>query len=174
MVLLKDNEYKIERVIELHPGGIESIWYVINQKKKFLFFSYWKRLEVNIEGGKEIIVFQDYQGAISYLKQTRPYAIILSPIERDLETITYKLDPQSVTSNIESKGPLYLYQLDTRLPNGDYWVIATDPTTAQQKLEKILDEADYGYTDQRKVERIQVIAKGITDTRFIQDKKLIL
>lgn len=174
-MILKNNEYRIQRVIELQQGPVEEVYYIIDQKKYFFGIGYWKRLEMPFGDERSSRVFSSHQGAVIYLRQTRPYAVIVSPLEDNLEYIpqTIGSELETTINNVEGKD-LYLYQLQTKLPNGDYWVIATDPTTAQQKLEKILDEADYGYTDQRKVERIQVIAKGITDTRFIQDKKLIL
>lgn len=54
-----------------------------------------------------------------------------------------------------------LYRLTTRL--GDYWVSASHPTEAQEKLVNILDVGNYGFSKDRKVTTIELIAEGIGD-----------
>ncbi len=43
---------------------------------------------------------------------------------------------------------------------GDYYVLAKDPTEAQNALRKILDDQDYGISDRREVVVIKLISKG--------------
>lgn len=43
---------------------------------------------------------------------------------------------------------------------GDYYVLAKDPTEAQNALRKILDDQDYGISDKREVVLIKLISKG--------------
>lgn len=64
-----------------------------------------------------------------------------------------------------------LYRLDNGI--GSYWVIATDPTSAENKLIKILDINDYGFTEQRKVTCITVIAEAIEEN-YLTDKFLLI
>jgi len=52
-----------------------------------------------------------------------------------------------------------LYKLSTGL--GDYWVIAKDPTSAENKLMKILDDEDYGFASGRTVTVLTLIAESI-------------
>ena len=64
-----------------------------------------------------------------------------------------------------------LYKVENKL--GIYWIIANDPTDAENKLLNILDRNDYGFFDDRKVKQITVIAEAI-DNQFLTDKYLIL
>ena len=63
-----------------------------------------------------------------------------------------------------------LYKLETKI--GTYWTIAEHPTEAEQKVTSILNERDYGYTDDRKVTSIIVVAEAIED--YLTDKFLVL
>ena len=56
---------------------------------------------------------------------------------------------------------------------GTYWVVANDPTQAEQKLLKLLNDADYGFSSQRPAQEIHVIAEAADDTRFITNKFFI-
>jgi hypothetical protein len=64
-----------------------------------------------------------------------------------------------------------LYRIDNEI--GSYYVIAEHPTHAEQKLQTILDRADYGYTKQRVMKSITLIAESIDDERFISGKFLV-
>ncbi len=65
-----------------------------------------------------------------------------------------------------------LYRLQNEI--GDYWVIAENPTQAEEKLMKMLDENDYGFNKSRIVTSFHVIAEAPDDTRFITGKFLVL
>lgn len=52
-----------------------------------------------------------------------------------------------------------LYQLTSGL--GTFWIIATDPTTAQNRLKEELDKADYGFSDNRVVTEIRLITEAM-------------
>ena len=58
------------------------------------------------------------------------------------------------------KNKLILYQLFTE-GLGNYYVVAPDPYTAEQKLKEKLDNADYGLFQKRKVHRIDIICKSV-------------
>ena len=64
-----------------------------------------------------------------------------------------------------------LYKIENGI--GTYWVIAAHPTEAEQKLKKILNDADYGFYDKREMKSIHLVAKAITDN-WLTDKFLIL
>ena len=64
-----------------------------------------------------------------------------------------------------------LYKISNGI--GDYWVIANHPTEAEEKVEKLLNDADYGFTDQRKTKNISIVAQEAGDTRFISGKYLL-
>jgi hypothetical protein len=53
-----------------------------------------------------------------------------------------------------------LYRLVNGL--GDYWVIANDPTEAENKLKEVLDAGDYGFSSKRIVKEIHLVAEEIT------------
>lgn len=57
---------------------------------------------------------------------------------------------------------------------GDYWTIADHPTEAQSKVEKYLNEADYGFSNNRKAINIKIMAEAASDVRFITNKFLVL
>ena len=58
---------------------------------------------------------------------------------------------------------------------GIYWVIAKDPTEAENKLMDILNKSNYGFTKQRIVTEIHVISEEATSDPFgISGKFLIL
>lgn len=65
-----------------------------------------------------------------------------------------------------------LYRLETGLINGDYWVLAKDPTEAENKLIAYLK--DYGFADKRKVTAIIPVAEATDDLRYITNKNLVL
>lgn len=65
---------------------------------------------------------------------------------------------------------LYLLKTGT----GDYYVLANDPTTAEEQLVKTLNLAEYGYTKERKVTNIQILAEAIEDCRFLTGKRLLI
>lgn len=69
-----------------------------------------------------------------------------------------------------------LYRLKNEL--GIYYVIASDPTTAQKMLESKLDITDYGFFRQRKVTEIMLLAEEAIDSKgdpfFSPEKNLIL
>lgn len=44
---------------------------------------------------------------------------------------------------------------------GDYYVVASDPTSAECHLKSMLDSADYGYTHNRKVVNIKLMATKV-------------
>lgn len=51
----------------------------------------------------------------------------------------------------------HLYKLTTA-GCGEFWVIATDPTAAQEKLTTMLNNEDYGNSRERPVTQIEVLA----------------
>ena len=55
-----------------------------------------------------------------------------------------------------------LYRLDNAI--GSYWIIAPDPTAAEQKLMTILNKHDYGFFKDRTVKTIALIADAYDDT----------
>ena len=63
--------------------------------------------------------------------------------------------------------PLNLYLVKTK-KLGEYYVVATNPTTAQEKVEADLMKSDYGYSAGREVEIIQLLAREVQD--FPKDK----
>lgn len=56
-----------------------------------------------------------------------------------------------------------LYKMTNGL--GDYWVVAEDPTEGKTKLEAILDEARYGFSKDREVKNIAIIAEKIENSQ---------
>lgn len=64
-----------------------------------------------------------------------------------------------------------LYRIDNGL--GSYFVIAEHPTEAQNKLKKILDDNDYGFSSKREVISITPLATEI-DNEFLTGKFLVL
>lgn len=52
--------------------------------------------------------------------------------------------------------------------------IAKDPTEAQNKVESYLNNADYGFSEKRKVFQIAVMAEAADDLAFITNKMLVL
>jgi hypothetical protein len=65
-----------------------------------------------------------------------------------------------------------LYQIENGL--GVYWVLAEHPTEACEKLKKLLDDADYGFPNNRKPSVITPIAESGEDAKFITGKFLVL
>lgn len=65
-----------------------------------------------------------------------------------------------------------LYKLTNGL--GDYWVVSTDPTAAQDRLHQVLEYGDYGFRDERKVKNVELIAEEIVSHTFITGKHLLL
>lgn len=63
-----------------------------------------------------------------------------------------------------------LYGLTTGI--GYYYVIANDPTEAEQKLSKLLNENDYGYARNRSVTKFEVLAEE-ADNRYLTGKYLV-
>lgn len=64
-----------------------------------------------------------------------------------------------------------LYGLTTGI--GYYYVVANDPTEAELKLLNLLNENDYGYSRNREVTRIDLLAKE-ADNRYLTGKFLVL
>ena len=65
-----------------------------------------------------------------------------------------------------------LYKLINNL--GIWWVLADHPTEAEGRLTSHLDEADYGFTRDRKVIEIHLIAEECDENkRFLSGKYLI-
>ena len=56
---------------------------------------------------------------------------------------------------------------------GTYWVVATDPTAACNKLKDMLDKADYGFYNKRKPTEIVVVSEQAREG-YLTDKFLIL
>ena len=65
-----------------------------------------------------------------------------------------------------------LYLIDLDRPLGKWYVIATDPSAAYDKLRQMLDNADYGYRDSRRLKTIDVVAQE--HNHFGDDQRLIL
>jgi hypothetical protein len=58
---------------------------------------------------------------------------------------------------------------------GIYWVIAKDPTDAENKLMDLLDKADYGFSKDRVVKEIHLIADEIYEgSSGISNKFLVV
>lgn len=53
-----------------------------------------------------------------------------------------------------------LYLLTTK-GLGDFYLIAKTPNDAEEKLKSLLDKADYGFSDKRKVENIKLLAEEV-------------
>lgn len=64
-----------------------------------------------------------------------------------------------------------LYRLETG--TGTYWVTATNPTSAEEKYLKHVNKTDYGYTSNRKVNEIHIVATEAEDLRFTTNHFLI-
>ena len=64
-----------------------------------------------------------------------------------------------------------LYRLENTL--GRWYVLAHDPTEAETKLMKLLEDNDYGFDPDRVVKEFHLIATAPTDKRFITDHFLI-
>lgn len=54
-----------------------------------------------------------------------------------------------------------LYRLLNQL--GIYYVVANDPTDAENRLMSLLNRADYGFSDKRKVREIEVLAEELNE-----------
>lgn len=54
-----------------------------------------------------------------------------------------------------------LYLLTTKL--GEFYVVATTATIAEEYLIEQLDKADYGFFNDRKVTNIKILAEKVTD-----------
>lgn len=62
-----------------------------------------------------------------------------------------------------------LYLLTTGI--GDFYVIAEDPTKAQELLENLLNEKDYGFYPNRKVTNIKFLSKELDlENLYLLDK----
>lgn len=53
-----------------------------------------------------------------------------------------------------------LYRIETK-GMGSYWVVASDPTAAENKLKEAFNKWDYGYYTKRESVSIHVIAEQI-------------
>ncbi len=53
-----------------------------------------------------------------------------------------------------------LYLLTTK-GLGDFYSVARNPNEAELKLKALLDKADYGFSDKRKVENIKLLAEEL-------------
>jgi hypothetical protein len=60
-----------------------------------------------------------------------------------------------------------LYKVSNRL--GDWWVTAEHPTEAEEKVVKHLDKTDYGFSKDRIVNNIKLIATKADDEKFITE-----
>ncbi len=65
-----------------------------------------------------------------------------------------------------------LYRLENGI--GTYWVVAPDPNAAQLNLESVLKDGDYGFSKDRETQSIHLIAKEITDAKWLTGKTLLL
>lgn len=65
-----------------------------------------------------------------------------------------------------------LYKLKTGL--GIYWSVATSFDDAKKKVEDMLGNADYGFSDDRKVTEIEFIAEAPTNPKFVTKKTLAI
>ncbi len=67
-----------------------------------------------------------------------------------------------------------LYQIKNEI--GTYYVVADDPTQAMCSLEKVFNDNDYGFSDQRKTRSIAVLAEEIGEAPFAlgTDKTLLV
>lgn len=65
---------------------------------------------------------------------------------------------------------MILYKIINKI--GIYWVLAEHPTEAEQKLNKVLNDADYGFFEDRKIQTIEAIAESVRPD-FIIKKFLI-
>jgi hypothetical protein len=54
-----------------------------------------------------------------------------------------------------------LYRITNKL--GNYYVVANDPTEADQALRKILDDENYGSSDERATNTITIMATEIVE-----------
>lgn len=59
---------------------------------------------------------------------------------------------------------------------GSYYIISSDPTSAENFLKKKLNESNYGFSGGRKVTRISIITEEIGEKPFIfsDDKRLLI
>lgn len=65
-----------------------------------------------------------------------------------------------------------LYRLDTG-NLGEWYVIANDPTAAENRLREVLNAADYGWAGQRRVKRIDLLATAADTPMYLTDHRLI-
>jgi hypothetical protein len=65
-----------------------------------------------------------------------------------------------------------LYKIENGI--GIYWVLADHPTEACEKLKKLLDDADYGFSERRKPTVITPIAETAKDAKFVTGKFLVI
>lgn len=71
-----------------------------------------------------------------------------------------------------------LYLLST-VGLGDFYLISPDPTSAERLLESLLNKADYGLSDKRKVIRISILTSELGEfpsgkPNFSSGNKLII
>jgi len=60
----------------------------------------------------------------------------------------------------EGREIMKLYLLTTR-GLGDFYLVSRNPNEAELKLKGLLDEADYGFSEKRKVENIKLLAEEL-------------
>lgn len=65
-----------------------------------------------------------------------------------------------------------LYKVTNRI--GDWWVTAEHPTEAEEKVIKHLDKTDYGFSKDRIVNNIELIATKASDENFITGHFLLI
>jgi len=56
---------------------------------------------------------------------------------------------------------------------GEWFVLAENPTAAVEKLQKHLDKHDYGISTKREVQDIHLLAKEMTNDKFITGNFLL-
>jgi len=52
--------------------------------------------------------------------------------------------------------------LITTIGLGDFYVVASNPTEAENEIEMLLDKADYGFSGERKVVNIKLLAHELS------------
>lgn len=71
---------------------------------------------------------------------------------------------------------LYLYLVTNRI--GSFYVVSSDPTSAKERLEAMLKQADYGFSGDREVKEIKILSKIVKptmhDSPCFFDRDLIL
>ncbi len=53
-----------------------------------------------------------------------------------------------------------LFKIDLGYPLGEFYVVAKDPTNAYKKIRTDLDDRDYGFSKDREMETVELIAEA--------------